>query len=150
MTHNANQRITFLWVPSHFGVKGNEEADHFANQATNKDHIDCDVEPSIKQVSNKTARLLHSKYMNEIENIVPNSNTLQHYQRITQTHTVDYRKIKNRRTQTTIARIRMGYPYIWELSGSGDMDFAKCRICKQDNAHTLHHYITECPKTTHF
>ncbi|KAH0546714.1 hypothetical protein KQX54_014136 [Cotesia glomerata] len=37
---NNNRRIELVWIPSHQGINGNEEADQLAKEATNKDTID--------------------------------------------------------------------------------------------------------------
>jgi ribonuclease HI len=40
VTHNLQNKIEIVWIPSHLGIKGNEIADKLANQAINHTLID--------------------------------------------------------------------------------------------------------------
>lgn len=46
----AGKMFSFLWVPAHIGVEGNELADVWAKRAADKDIIDVDIKHSKAEV----------------------------------------------------------------------------------------------------
>jgi len=38
-----HKNVTFIWIPSHVGIKGHESVDRLANSAALKTTIDVDV-----------------------------------------------------------------------------------------------------------
>jgi len=43
LVNKYNRRVTFIWLLSHIGIKGNESADRLANFATANCSIDIDI-----------------------------------------------------------------------------------------------------------
>jgi len=46
----SGRRVTFLWVPAHIGVEGNEMADKHSKRATDKSNIDKYSKAEIKSI----------------------------------------------------------------------------------------------------
>ena len=40
---NGNKDITFCWIPSHIGIRGNEKADSTAKSALDMPHVNVGV-----------------------------------------------------------------------------------------------------------
>ncbi|KAK7071188.1 hypothetical protein SK128_006112 [Halocaridina rubra] len=50
--------VTFTWIPSHVGIKADEEADHAAKQASLRADIQVSLPPGTLQIKTKTSRTL--------------------------------------------------------------------------------------------
>ncbi|KAK7086780.1 hypothetical protein SK128_010773 [Halocaridina rubra] len=60
---NIGKTITFTWIPSHVGLKGNEKADHAAKQVSLRTEIQVSLPPSTLQNKTKTTKKLSNLHL---------------------------------------------------------------------------------------
>lgn len=102
----TNMTITFMWIPSHIGILGNEKADVEAKQATREslsEHyqiVHTDLNRTIKE-------MIRNKWQTEWNEEVNSQNKLGNIKK-----TIDKWKTintMNRKDQTVITRLRLGH-----------------------------------------
>lgn len=55
---------------------------------------------------------------------------------------------ENRRCEVVRARICLGYPYAWQLGIATPERKRRCRLCDEEDGHTLEHYLRDCVRVT--
>lgn len=50
----------------------------------------------------------------------------------------------SRKCEVVRARIRLGYPYAWQIGIASTEDKRKCRLCGAQDEHRLEHYLMDC------
>ena len=139
--------VQFVWAPSHIGILGNERADKLASIGAKKDRIDYIAAPPISKLKMSVGAEVAEKYM--IQREATESVTVQRYMgKYEESAPPSYRSLglDTRKQQIVYSRIRMGYPYLWQVVKRNRPETdTSCRVCKDRDKHTLAHYITECP-----
>ena len=140
-------KVKFIWVPSHVGISGNERADALAKDAAEKDNIDYNLGLSLKQIKTRIRemQILEVSRRRQLEQV--SSRSIEYYTKIAKEITYTYGKKGNCRYKELVnARIRLGYRYSWQVMGANDDNPSHCKICNENDGHTLYHYIMTCHK----
>lgn len=154
--HNSNIRITFMWVPAHKGVTGNEKADYLANSITkfadvipdNTDGVNFQV-PFTDIVSLLKARMCeswskHSYHCTYVENkgswyaaLDVRINNKPWFCKIN--------RFFGRKFYSTICRIRLGHCRLnYHLHRLNIVDSPYCQYCQTNIVQSLDHIFFEC------
>ena len=100
--------IVFCWIPSHIGIKGNEEADEAAKEALSLNEPSKTIVAS--DLGNKINNLLHEEWQREWESEPNVNNKLKRVlPKLNENHTP---KGMTRRDGTVCARLRIGHSYL--------------------------------------
>jgi len=140
--------VQFMWIPSHIGICLNETADKLAKEALNKNSIDSEATMSFRRVKGVlTSRRRQWDYENIVKIIDSGSESMRHYVTVYNNTNVCYGRTSTR-VDTVIMRLRLGYKYCWQyINGE---DGIPCKLCNEENSHTLQHYLCSCPKIEDF
>ena len=136
--------VSFLWVPSHIGLLGNERADIEASRATEKENIDYNFGPSLTQLRQFIYRQMAGDSWESLQASKDTSLSTAHYLSI---HSAVGRCYSSPTKSTLLllckVRLKLGYHYTWEFAGALDPHRVRCRVCGEPYKHTLSHYLTE-------
>ncbi|XP_031341008.1 uncharacterized protein LOC116169121 [Photinus pyralis] len=136
-----NKNVTFIWIPSHIGILGNEEADAKAKEASEfqlQTVDDSTVSPEdTKHFINTT---IFQKWYEDWENIQNNK-----LRKIQQTPTYWKPKVKlNRKQQVIISRLRLGHTKLTHKHIYEKTPPPNCDVC--DIPLSVEHILCECTK----
>lgn len=74
------------------------------------------------------------------------SRSIEYYDKVTLHHPFVYGiNGGNRRKETVISTLRLGYSYLWQVGVNVDDINKKCKVCGEVQGHNLQHYIMVCP-----
>jgi len=132
--------ITFVWIPSHIGIQGNEIVDRLATTATANERINLDIPLELKEAHKLVENFIFRRWQNAWDVC----STGQHYKAI---EPLVSGKVKftstNRRKEITITRLRLGKcrlnAYLKEISAHPD---GLCESCH--TAETVEHFLLHC------
>jgi len=63
---SSGTSVSFLWVPSHVGVRGNELADVAAKEAAESSHVNTNIGYSVTELYSKIRALIRSQYLTSL------------------------------------------------------------------------------------
>ena len=130
--------IVFCWIPSHIGIKGNEEADEAAKEALSLNEASKTIVAS--DLGNKINDLLQEEWQREWESEPNLNNKLKRVlPKLNKNHTP---KGMTRRDGTVCARLRIGHSYLthcYLLKGEPQPFCVSC-----NEALTINHLLTNC------
>lgn len=133
---NQRKQIQLLWIPSHTGIKENEEVDKAAKEAIDENPTNISI--PLKDMQNtmkcKIKQLWESDWKNTI------NNKLREIKDTTETWTTQL----NRKEQTIITKIRIGHSNITHNYVFERRDPPQCDICK--TGVTIKHLLLSCRK----
>lgn len=133
---NANKKkVTFCWIPSHVGIKGNEEADKLAEMGRTSRTTVTEV-PSHDIIEWYKTRTI---WTNDAEWRVNSSSFL----RMTKPTTLRWRDQRNAKNQRILTRLRIGHTWLSHGHLLKKEDPPKCRVC--NDTLTADHIIRNCP-----
>ncbi|XP_068221037.1 uncharacterized protein [Palaemon carinicauda] len=147
-THaQRNREITLNWIPSHIGIRGNDEADRLANSALRCTTISTTFQPTLKQIKKKISDYCHFQKKCLIQQtLLEGSLTAAWYTEVTNLSPHDLTKSAKRGISVIIHRLRLGYRCCWEIIDIQD------RPCNYSNlptgAEPLSHYLLFCRETS--
>jgi hypothetical protein len=145
LTNNSPHTLSFLWIPSHIGIQGNELADKFAKQGLNlrnfcKEKLPhSDFKPLIKPY-------IHAKWQTHWDEQQVNNQKLKEIQ--PSVGTWIYSSRKSRREEIILARLRIGHTHFTHSYIRKGEPAPECVTCGCE--FTVKHILLECMDYSHF
>lgn len=131
--------VSFLWIPGHMGVVGNEEADQLAKEALQHTQIEIKIKISKSEVKNIIAKETGRMWQREWDN----GEKGRHMHNIQGCVGGTRNKFGNRRNDVVITRLRAGHCLLNQYKFRiGKHETGCCDKCGK--IETLEHVITEC------
>ena len=155
LLHHASTlalQISFVWVPSHVGHGPHDKVDKLARAA-------CLLsDPAIRLPLSKhlVRRIMRDEVREDMlirtDAARRDSVSIPHYDWYrNEGHPYGKSPSLTRRCDVAIARIRMGYRSVWEVSTRpSPADLTECPLCRAPNSRTLIHYIIDCKSIDDF
>ena len=138
LVQENNKSVTFIWVPSHIGIRGNEQADRSARDA----------------ISNPNSILvttsLHTDLKHYMKKLIQNQWQSEWEQKKTKLNEIKFSvkpwlSVPNgRRNQVILTRLRIGHTRLTHDYLIKGTEEPKCEICQKKV--TVKHFLVECPK----
>jgi len=141
---SRNIDVTFHWIPSHVGIKGNEVADNEAKTALYRPNIDIDIARTLTDTNKDIDATIMDNWQTAW-NISPTGSTYRLIQPIVSKH-IKYRN-RTRRKEIAITRLRLGhcalnhYLHLKTRHPTG-----LCDTCHVEE--TIDHYLLHCTNMT--
>lgn len=134
----ASCRITFLWIPSHRGIPGYEDADNAAKEASTLYPIPN--EKITRTDANKSVSKLFQQKWERTWNHLPATNKLRSIRSNTSRWQTFFRK--NRGEETLLCRLRIGHASITHFYLLNETPRPICIPCSVPII--IQHILTEC------
>ena len=135
-------KVCLHWIPSHVGVRGNEEADQAARRALTHPEIAEHIRPSLDITKKRIRDSATTLAQQERELAATTSTTLQWYLAATEGCPLRTKEV-DRRTLVALQRLRLGYITGSELR----QEDHTCEHCQTTDANPLIHFLLYCPAT---
>ncbi len=135
--------ITVAWVPSHYGIAGNEMADRLASLGRSENTINIKVIPDFKEIMNR----VEEKIMIEWQKIYHDNSKATWYKKIEPKISTKLKfKCETRKKEITLTRIRLGRCLLnltlHQMNNHPNGLYDQCTTSE-----TLEHYLLECPRS---
>ena len=133
--------IKFCWIPSHIGIRENEEADRMAREAANSNAMIAVNEIPHKDYYPHIKKLLIEDWQREWDGF-PLTNKLKNIKNTVRDWNSSYQKVH--RHETILTRLRIGH----SLLTHGHLMDGRGIPCYCDNClvpMTVNHFLVECP-----
>ena len=132
--------ITFVWIPSHIGIKGNEIADKLANVATSSNCVELNIGRELSEAYALVDKYVIGKWQDMWDNCLHG----RHYYEIEKHVSKHMKYIHNIRSkEVTITTLRLGKCrlnlYLHQIGKHLD---GLCEACNKPE--TITHFLTEC------
>ena len=143
--HDQGTTISLTWVPSHSGIKGNEQADSLAKQAHLLPNINEKIQPTVSQLTGPIAqyqsRLLHLQHESWVARGSPSAKW---YKVATKLEPSPITTSTPRKLATTVTRLRLGHKCVREIFDAAPHP---CDYCQETPDTALIHYLLHCTET---
>ena len=139
-----NISIDFCWVPGHVGIKGNEEADTAAKEASaNENYQFLDTAIPHTDMKRPVREAITKAWRNKWLSLGQKGRKLREIKTDVNEWSSSYNK--NRRIETVLARLRIGHSNLTHsYLMQGHADPLECDRCRQPT--TVKHILLECRK----
>ena len=136
------------WIPSHVGIRGNEMADTLARQGAQEPEVSHHIPAEVRQLLTHIRGHAETRRLQQVrEARLGNSASARWHGDVCEAEG-DARQQTPRGVtrlwEVVRARIRLGYPYKWQIGIATPDSEKQCRLCRQSEGHTLEHYLREC------
>uniref|UniRef100_A0A0N7Z9R3 RNase H type-1 domain-containing protein n=1 Tax=Scylla olivacea TaxID=85551 RepID=A0A0N7Z9R3_SCYOL len=145
--HNAGRSVTLAWIPSHVGISGNEEADALAKRAASDATVATVIPRTLNQL--RGAVKAHAERQRQQEQHDQGSESVRWFRQIAAGCPPPARHFPSRLCEVVTCRIRLGYPYPWQLGFATSEEETRCRLCGAPEGHSLEHYLRDCARPSH-
>lgn len=139
---NCNRNVRLIWVPSHQGILGNEEADKVAKEAINKDTID-NLPVTTHTETKKYIKSEIKKHWKEVWKDWAKENNPNLAEIRNSDQDPNPADSMYRRDQVVISRLRIGHTKITHAHLITKDTKNRCKYCGTEI--TVRHLLTECP-----
>ena len=148
---DTGRTVTLNWVPSHVGISGNEKADTLAGQAAQLPQVSLEVPRSLRQLRGIMRRRVETRRLGVPR--APQADTSASVRWLGEVSaaasTYPPSTQPTTRCEVVAARIRLGYPYGWQIGIVTQEGNKDCRSCGAENSHKLEHYLRDCVRVSH-
>ncbi len=139
--NNGANKTTFMWIPSHAGIQGNELVDQEAKKALNNSAISCKKLVTTQDAKMNNKRIVQQQWRTE---------WLQQKNRfLLQSKPDALRKDPSwlpRRDEVIINRIKIGHTKLTHSYHFSDLYPPPCPLCGSPDF-TVHHLLCKCTST---
>ena len=137
---NITTKITFVWIPSHIGLLGNEIVDKLANSGIDRATVDVAIPLGIGEAMQLAESFVYKQWQNSWTN----GSTGRQYYKIEPKVTGGVKYVNKRRgKEVKITRLRLGKcclnAYLHEIKKHNDGLCVKC-----NKLETVEHFLLEC------
>jgi ribonuclease HI len=137
---NAAGNLTFIWVPSHCGIFGNECADKLAKQALGHTVVDKIIPFELKEAYASIDNIILKIWQNEWSTNKKGRAYFEIEPMVTDK--IKYTN-RSREQESCITRLRLGKCYLNSyLHKISVHDTGLCQCCNEPE--TIHHFVCEC------
>ena len=143
LSTNSDLNLNFLWIPSHIGIRGNEEVDILAKNGLMLHHTNnvklpySDLRSQIKPHIRKRWQIAwNEETRNKLKEIQPDIGMWKHSSR------------KSRREEIILARLRIGHTHFTHSFIRRGEPPPECISCDCD--YTVKHILFDCAEYSHF
>ncbi|XP_068232367.1 uncharacterized protein [Palaemon carinicauda] len=145
--YNASLVLSFMWMPSHIGIAGNDMVDSLAKAVCTLDLDDRKVDLSLRCLKHRIYSAAFACTVQRRDAERGTSVSIQHHDNFLQSrHKYRRRGLMVRRHNVVSARIRLGYHPVWQIEQTLDIPhYTPCKLCNLANANNLEHYCLHCP-----
>ncbi len=136
---NQGGQVTFLWVPAHIGVKGNEKVDKVAKKALKKEKVEMQIRISKAEVK----CIIWEKVNHEWQEMWDNEGKGRHLYQIQKSVKVNKVGSGNRKEEIVLTRLRLGHCALNKtLKMIGKHQTGLCEECQEEES--VEHVILHC------
>ncbi|XP_063861791.1 uncharacterized protein LOC135101582 [Scylla paramamosain] len=144
--HNAGRSVTLTWIPSHVGISGNE-ADALVKPAASDATVATVIPRTLNQL--RGAVKAHAERQRQQEQHDQGSESVRWFRQVAAGCPPPARHYPSRLCEVVTCRIRLGYPYPWQLGFATSEEETRCRLCGAPEGHSLEHYLRDCARPSH-
>ena len=136
---NSNKNFNLCWVPSHIGVRQNENADEAAQAATREEPENSATPKEDNKILIRNS--IRQRWQQQWQNIQPNNNKLRLIKETTTAFKTSY--FKDRQWERIVCWIRLGHT---QLTHKHLMERSQPPLCENCIVPlTVYHILIECP-----
>ena len=137
--------VVLNWIPSHVGLKGNDQADTAARVACAHPQVEVNIRPSLTNTRALVRTTTHGRAHQRYQQQLASSSSMRWYRTATDFTPINGALCSTRTIEVATHRLRLGYATIAErIPGGGTLT---CRHCGATARKPLLHYLLRCPST---
>ena len=137
--------VNINWIPSHVGIAGNEKADILAKWGAQDPALSLDIPRTQRQLQGNTKHQAETRRKQQESTERQGGNVSARWLReVTEGTPHHPYRGESRRCEVVRSRIRLGYPFGWQLGITTPEERRRCRVCDEDDGYTLEHYLRDC------